>query len=264
MSPPAGFAVSPRVSAAALGVFHWSPATINRWWKSQLTDRELQCFRLVGLALPTRTIAEKRGVSVKTVEAHRENIKNKLGLDSGAALTARAAHWTRQPPSAPRRPPLVPYPAPAPRRPPAISVRSAPSSTPLMSETSAPSESRAPRDSARPFRRPPSSRSAVTLITTLLLLSTFPLLHTAVSQTSSARRTPIPTRPVSPAGGSTVAFIVLIPPSCSPPCGVSASVSAGGVGGGRPRRRPDPRLPRQRRIHDPLLNLLRRNHARRA
>ena len=60
---------------------------------AQLGDRELQIFRPVGLALPTRNIADKLGVSIKTVEAHRENIKNQLGLESGAALTARAAHW---------------------------------------------------------------------------------------------------------------------------------------------------------------------------
>lgn len=87
-----GFAVSPRVAAAVLGAFTGHPRQPTSG-ESQLTDRELQVFRLVGLALPTRTIAEKLGVSVKTVEAHRENIKNKLGLDSGAALTARAAHW---------------------------------------------------------------------------------------------------------------------------------------------------------------------------
>jgi DNA-binding CsgD family transcriptional regulator len=60
---------------------------------ASLTDRELQVFRLAGLALSTRTIAEKLGVSVKTVEAHRENIKGKLGVDTHAALVARAAQW---------------------------------------------------------------------------------------------------------------------------------------------------------------------------
>ncbi len=63
---------------------------------AQLTDRELQVFRLVGRAVPTREVAEKLGVSVKTVETHRENIKNKLDLDSHAALVACAAQWLRE------------------------------------------------------------------------------------------------------------------------------------------------------------------------
>ena len=85
-------AVSPRVAASVLGSLHGraqSPAGPE----AQLTDRELQVFRLTGLALPTRAVAEKLGVSVKTIEAHRENIKNKLGLPSHAALLARAARW---------------------------------------------------------------------------------------------------------------------------------------------------------------------------
>jgi len=90
-----GIAISPRVSASVLGALtgHGRRSTGA---EAQLTDRELQVFRLVGHALPTRIIAEKLGVSIKTVEAHRENIKNKLGLDSAAALTARAAHWIRE------------------------------------------------------------------------------------------------------------------------------------------------------------------------
>lgn len=90
-----GIAVSPTVSAAVLGRLGGgagSPAALH----AQLTDRELQVFRLTGLALPTRTIAEKLGVSVKTIEAHRENIKNKLGVDTHAALVARAAQWIRE------------------------------------------------------------------------------------------------------------------------------------------------------------------------
>ncbi len=63
---------------------------------AQLTNRELQVFRLAGLALPTRAIAAKLGVSIKTVETHRENIKNKLALESHAELVARAAQWLRE------------------------------------------------------------------------------------------------------------------------------------------------------------------------
>lgn len=90
-----GIAVSPRVSSAVLG------RLMGRTSKpvgvvGTLTDRELQVFRLVGRALSTRVVAEKLGVSVKTVEAHRENIKGKLGLDTHAALVARAAQWLRE------------------------------------------------------------------------------------------------------------------------------------------------------------------------
>jgi DNA-binding NarL/FixJ family response regulator len=90
-----GIAVSPRVSSEVLG------RLMGRTAKpvgvvGTLTDRELQVFRLVGRALSTRVVAEKLGVSVKTVEAHRENIKGKLGLDTHAALVARAAQWLRE------------------------------------------------------------------------------------------------------------------------------------------------------------------------
>lgn len=63
---------------------------------AQLTDRELQVFRLTGLGKSSREAAQQLGVSLKTIEAHRENIKNKLGLDSAAALVARAAVWVRE------------------------------------------------------------------------------------------------------------------------------------------------------------------------
>lgn len=90
-----GIAVSPQVSSEVLGRLmgrSTKPAGIV----GALTDRELQVFRLVGRALSTRAIAERLGVSIKTIEAHRENIKGKLGLDSHTALVARAAQWLRE------------------------------------------------------------------------------------------------------------------------------------------------------------------------
>ena len=60
---------------------------------SRLSDRELQVFELIGAALPTREIASRLGVSGKTIETHRENIKRKLGLGNGAALVTRAQQW---------------------------------------------------------------------------------------------------------------------------------------------------------------------------
>lgn len=89
-------AVSPAVAAAALEALQGGgrrPAGTL----TQLTDRELQVFRLSGLGLATREVAARLGVSVKTVEAHRENIKNKLGVASHAELVARAARWLESP-----------------------------------------------------------------------------------------------------------------------------------------------------------------------
>ncbi|MEO6569301.1 MAG: response regulator transcription factor [Opitutaceae bacterium] len=71
-------AVSPRVAAAMVASVSGRARQPAGTSETTLTDRELQVFRLTGLALPTREIAEKLGVSVKTIEAHRENIKNKV------------------------------------------------------------------------------------------------------------------------------------------------------------------------------------------
>lgn len=58
-----------------------------------LSDRELQIFRLIGAGVgPSRAAAELH-LSVKTIEAHRSHIKEKLGLASGAELNARASRW---------------------------------------------------------------------------------------------------------------------------------------------------------------------------
>jgi DNA-binding NarL/FixJ family response regulator len=87
-----GIAVSPRIMHTVLGGLAGHPRA-SAGDATSLTDRELQVFRLTGLALPTRDVAAKLGVSVKTVETHRENIKNKLGLETHAELVARAARW---------------------------------------------------------------------------------------------------------------------------------------------------------------------------
>lgn len=58
-----------------------------------LSDRELQVFRLIGQGRSTRQIAETLHLSIKTIESHREHIKEKLGLRSSAELTHRAVTW---------------------------------------------------------------------------------------------------------------------------------------------------------------------------
>lgn len=61
-----------------------------------LTDREMQVFRLIGLGWTTRRIAERLGIGIKTVETHRENIKNKLGIDHSPALVREATRWLQE------------------------------------------------------------------------------------------------------------------------------------------------------------------------
>ena len=52
----------------------------------RLTDREMEVFRMIGSGKPVREIAENLFLSVKTVEAHREHIKEKLGFKTSAEL----------------------------------------------------------------------------------------------------------------------------------------------------------------------------------
>jgi DNA-binding NarL/FixJ family response regulator len=59
----------------------------------QLSNRELQIYRLVGQGVSTKDIARQLCLSAKTVESHRANIKQKLGVDTAAALVAHAAEW---------------------------------------------------------------------------------------------------------------------------------------------------------------------------
>lgn len=57
----------------------------------QLTAREQEIFQLVSEGYKNREIAEMLVVSVKTVEKHRSNMMQKLGLHSAAELRAMAA-----------------------------------------------------------------------------------------------------------------------------------------------------------------------------
>ena len=60
---------------------------------SLLTNRELEVFGLIGKGRTTQEIARKLSVSAKTVEGHRVNIKNKLGVRNVTELVGRAANW---------------------------------------------------------------------------------------------------------------------------------------------------------------------------
>ena len=60
----------------------------------RLSDRELEVFQLSGQGLPCAQIAEMLFVSPKTVEAHREHIKEKMNFKSSAELLRYAIQHT--------------------------------------------------------------------------------------------------------------------------------------------------------------------------
>lgn len=62
----------------------------------QLTDRELEVFRLIGEGLGTRQVAGNLRVSISTVETHRTHIKEKLGLISAPDLVRQAVIWLHE------------------------------------------------------------------------------------------------------------------------------------------------------------------------
>ncbi|NLF32544.1 MAG: response regulator transcription factor [Planctomycetes bacterium] len=61
----------------------------------ELTDRELEVFEMIGKGLATREIAGKLSISSKTVDSHREHIKQKLQLETAADLVKHAIQWVQ-------------------------------------------------------------------------------------------------------------------------------------------------------------------------
>jgi DNA-binding NarL/FixJ family response regulator len=62
----------------------------------QLSDRELEVFRLIGQGHGTREIAGMLHLSIKTIETYRSHIKDKLGLANATQLVRTAAQWVGQ------------------------------------------------------------------------------------------------------------------------------------------------------------------------
>lgn len=85
--------LSDRMSSKLLGKLAGAAAAGASSPIERLSDREFQVFTLIGQGIGPRAIAEKLGLSVKTVEAHRENIKAKLGLGTGNELIRYAMQY---------------------------------------------------------------------------------------------------------------------------------------------------------------------------
>jgi len=61
----------------------------------ELTDRQLEIFRLIGQGLTPKMISDRLGLTQKTVEAHRREAKDKLGYETVDQVTSHAARWVQ-------------------------------------------------------------------------------------------------------------------------------------------------------------------------
>ena len=59
----------------------------------RLSNREFQVLSLIGRGLSSREAADGLGLSVKTVETHRQSLKRKLNLATNAQLLQYAINW---------------------------------------------------------------------------------------------------------------------------------------------------------------------------
>jgi len=62
---------------------------------SQLSDRELEVLQMLGQGVPTREVADRLNLSVKTIESYRANIKRKLDLKNATELMQYAVKWVQ-------------------------------------------------------------------------------------------------------------------------------------------------------------------------
>ena len=61
-----------------------------------LSDREMEVFQLIGRWKRTKEIAHELHLSIKTIEYYREQIKQKLDLNSAVELTQYATSWVQR------------------------------------------------------------------------------------------------------------------------------------------------------------------------
>jgi DNA-binding NarL/FixJ family response regulator len=59
----------------------------------QLSDRELEVFRMLGQGFETRRIAESLCISIKTVQVYCARIKEKLAIGNATELLREAVRW---------------------------------------------------------------------------------------------------------------------------------------------------------------------------
>jgi DNA-binding NarL/FixJ family response regulator len=85
--------VSDRIASKMLKHYITGPGTLRNSSIADLSDRELEVFRLIGEGHGTRQIAEELHLSIKTVESYQAHIKEKLSLRSSRELMQHAIQW---------------------------------------------------------------------------------------------------------------------------------------------------------------------------
>ncbi len=88
-----GLSFSEAVTARMLQRVSRNPAREVRLPIERLSDRELEVLELIGRGRTTRQIADELHVSMKTVQAHREHLKEKLEIPDATSLVRFAVHW---------------------------------------------------------------------------------------------------------------------------------------------------------------------------
>jgi DNA-binding NarL/FixJ family response regulator len=85
--------VSDRVANKMLKHYITGSGSLRNSTIADLSDRELEVFRLIGEGHGTRQIAEELHLSIKTVESYQAHIKEKLSLRSARELMQHAIQW---------------------------------------------------------------------------------------------------------------------------------------------------------------------------
>lgn len=86
--------VSDRIANKMLKHYITGAGTLRNSSIADLSDRELEVFRLIGEGHGTRQIAEELHLSIKTVESYQAHIKEKLSLRSARELMQHAIQWS--------------------------------------------------------------------------------------------------------------------------------------------------------------------------
>lgn len=62
-------------------------------WENELTSRELELLKLIVREKSTKEIANEMNISTRTVEWHKDNLRNKMGVRSDVGLTKLAISY---------------------------------------------------------------------------------------------------------------------------------------------------------------------------